>query len=49
MVWGKTSLIGCAASSYEVLKGKSIRKSVLLVCDYGEAGNVIGEKFYETQ
>lgn len=43
-VWGKTTKIGCGAMKYQ--DGRF--NKFYLVCNYGQAGNFLGEPVYET-
>ncbi|XP_011704844.1 PREDICTED: venom allergen 3-like, partial [Wasmannia auropunctata] len=45
MVWAKTTKIGCGQIKYK----KNGWKTKYLVCNYGPAGNWIGEKIYEVK
>ncbi|XP_033219896.1 venom allergen 5-like [Belonocnema kinseyi] len=43
MLWANTTIIGCGYVNYQ----EGDKNTVLLVCNYGPAGNYVGEKMYE--
>lgn len=43
MVWADTTTIGCGAIKYK----DGIYNVMYLVCNYGKAGNVVGQPVYE--
>lgn len=46
MIWSGTSKIGCGAARCNKMSGSSINDATFLVCNYAQAGNVIGQRPY---
>ena len=47
MMWAETYLVGCGAIQYEGNDG-NVKYETFVVCNYGPAGNTVGEPVYRT-
>ncbi|CAH2010497.1 unnamed protein product [Acanthoscelides obtectus] len=47
LVWANTRMVGCAASTWTTVEGRTKWRHLMFACNYGPAGNILNTAVYE--